>query len=116
MSQIQISQDTVKAAQEVGVDHTLLERLLSTADTVQHFMQNSNDATFSWPIFAPHMKKVVGQSADDTYIMLVQSIQEGDTYKTGSFFRVYPDQIAVSEAAKPMDVLQAFLDKYGMQM
>ena len=80
-------------------------------DDVQHLMTNVPlDREKNCPSL--FMKEIASKGS--TFWLLVQAHRFGRTQVAQSAWRLYPDDIDLSRASRPVDALQAFVEKFGL--
>lgn len=110
---VDIKQSAVDEAQRFGITRVAIEQALGSPDDVQEIKPEGN-TTIPWPLIPLYLKRYAGEG--EGYLLLVQTIRQGDTDVAESAWRVYPADLGVEDTARPLDVYKAFLNKYGMRL
>src|ERR1019366_3011887 len=84
-------------------------------DDYQHIMDAnaSDEGKGKISIF---LKKVTAAKRGNDHWLLVQTHRDGLKQIVQSAWRVFPDVVELSEAEKPIDVLKAFVDVFGIEI
>lgn len=84
-------------------------------DDYQHIMDaKANDE--SKGKISIFLKKVTAAKQGNDHWLLVQTLRDGLKQIAQSAWRVFPDVVELSKAEKPIDVLKAFVDAFGVEI
>jgi hypothetical protein len=96
----------------LGVTKRQVEEALHQPDDYQHLM-TERSPKYEDNVFSLFMKWNGGRKGQDPNWLLVQSYRRGLEQIPQSAWRIYPTEIDLSQAAAPLDVLKAFVEKFG---
>lgn len=96
----------------LGVTRNHVDDAVKQPDDHQHLMtegmpEHSQDLSL-------FMKRVMSRDPVRRHWLLVQAHRVGIDQKVGAAWRVYPDDVNIELAQKPIDVLKAFVLSYGV--
>jgi hypothetical protein len=96
----------------LGIRASHVEDAVKHPDDHQHLMAEgmptgSEDVSL-------FMKRVMSREAQRRHWLLVQCHRVGMNQRVGAAWQIYPDDLRLERARKPIDVLKAFVDVYGV--
>jgi len=97
-----------------GIRRAHVEDALQSPDSVQHLPEGENPIEPRVSLYARRIAD--GKNASDPYVFLVHCRRAGDLQHVVTAWRVYLSDIRLKDDRnKPLDVLAAFLDVYGIE-
>ena len=95
----------------LGISASHVEDAVLHPDDHQHLLaEGIPEQARSISLF---MKLVIARDFAKSRWLLVQAVRNGTTLTVNSAWQVYPQDIDISNARQPLDVLRAFAEKYG---
>jgi hypothetical protein len=94
-----------------GVTKPVVVEVLTSPDQVQHLLTTpkpGNQPAISW------YAKVFAEGGQDRYTLLTETTRRGDEQAVGHVWRVYHSDVVLREAVSPLEVLERFVDVYGL--
>jgi hypothetical protein len=110
---VAISPSASKSAGCTGVNSCHIMEAIQSPDNV-HKIRASESEQGNWPIISLYLKRHVEN--DEESFLLVQGLKHKDTVTASAAWRIYPSDVNIDHAENALDVLMAFLDKYGVQL
>jgi biotin operon repressor len=98
----------------LGVSRNHVENAVKHPDDHQHLMTEGMPE--SWQDASLFMKFVASRDEIRKHWLLVQTHRMGIDQRVSAAWRVYLDDIDLESAERPVDVLKAFVDAYGVLM
>lgn len=110
--EIRINDDVVPMLEALGTKRSHVIEAILRPDKVTHLLNNANLEVQFRPTIS--IKSIDNRNPEDRFILLIHSVRDGNTQHIGSAFRVYPSDVDLTTASEPVDVLKAFVNKYGL--
>lgn len=101
-----------KAFQKYGLSRAQIKTSVNNADDFQHLLPDlfgpvSNDVSLFVKSFP---------NEDDPFSLLVQALRDGAKLNVQHAFKIYHSDLDFDTRQEPLDLLLAFVDKYGLRI
>jgi hypothetical protein len=97
----------------LGVTSTHVERAVRHPDDYQHLLSEDMPEKHRHDI-SLFMQRVTSRDLRKSHWLLVQTHRTGTKQNVRSAWQIYPDDVNIERAQKPIDVLKAFANVYGV--
>jgi hypothetical protein len=98
----------------LGVTSNHVENAVKHPDDHQHIMTEGMPS--DWRAISLFMKRVISRDAHKSHWLLVQAHRMGADQQVVSAWQIYPDEVNIENARRPIDVLRAFVAVYGVPL
>jgi hypothetical protein len=103
-----------KKFRELGVTKSEVEAVLHSPDAVEHMLPKSIGIPEGAPAVSLFAKlKKVPRDPSLSYVMLVQAERKGSLLEVYEAWKVYESEVELKGPVTPMDILRAFVHRYG---
>jgi hypothetical protein len=93
-----------------GIRRSHVQDALRNPDAVEHLAEETEESMGVTLI----AKKHIGPDAEGNFVLLVQALRNEDQLGVAKAVRIYYSDVDLRLASKPVDMLKAFLAKYGV--
>jgi len=98
-----------------GITRTHVENALYSPDDVQHLLGDRFADSGSLSAVSLYIKRHANKMRpQDSYILLVQTRRVQDVQHVSTAWSIYPTEVELTDAKTPLDMLKAFVRKYGV--
>lgn len=112
-AKLEFGRNATNAIHRIGVSSEWVAQAVHTPDNVQKIMPNSSEQR-DWPIISLYIKRF--RNGVEESLLLVQALKQSGTITVSAVWQIYPDDLGITESATALDVFNAFLEKYGVQL
>ncbi len=106
--------DQFRESEKFGIRRSHVEEAIGHPDHAQHILPESIRSG-EHPAVSLFTKTVQGQRSYDTFTLLVTATRENAVQRVDLAWRVYHSDVTISQAYEPLNVLRAFVEKYGIE-
>jgi hypothetical protein len=96
-----------------GVRRSHVEQALSNPDAIEHLFPEKKGLVEVAPLSLIAKRIDVGKNKD-SFFLLVVARRQGFVLTVQMAWRVYPEDVAVRAGTTPLEMLRAFVEKYGL--
>ena len=98
----------------LSISKPQVEDAIHRPDDLEHLMTD-NSVDDEHDIFSLFMKRAGGKGHEPNWL-LVQCVRHGIDQVTQAAWRIFPTDVDLSTAQQPLDVLKAFVEKFGVEI
>ncbi|MGV8998580.1 MAG: hypothetical protein ACOH12_16690 [Parvibaculaceae bacterium] len=106
--------DDLQLFRNLGVRNSHIHDAVAKPDDVQHLTAPADFTTGQ--DFSIFVKELRSKKSIDSFWLCIFSQRSGATQIVQSAWRVYPSEVDISHASKPLDILRAFSNVYGREI
>jgi hypothetical protein len=98
----------------LGVSASHVDDAIRRPDDYQHLMtEGMPEGSENAKAVSLFMKRVISRDRRNSHWLLVQTLRSGIDQIVQSARKIYPDDVDLSAATQPIDVLKAFVESFG---
>jgi hypothetical protein len=99
-----------------GITRTYVENTIHSPDGFQHLLTERSTDRDSVPAVSLFVKRHANKTRpQDSYVLLVQTQRSADSLHVNTAWSIYPADVDITNAKTPLDMLTAFVGKYGLE-
>ena len=111
---IELSDQFNKEFTRFGVRPTYAVEALRSPGAVEHLLPNHFGQSSDQPSFSLYLKTPPVRRSADSFSLMVLSMRKGAVQTVLNAWRVYHSDVNLSPPRRPLDVMIAFADRYGL--